>query len=212
MKHSLQRLRMPALAACAVNPESRGLNDAAIATCWPAYLRNYRLNENPDAVHYVLLGHNLLLHGAYSRCESPPYISDMLRTPGYPVAIAGSWTSSAQEAGSHLCGPNRPARGIVSAGHVERRTRAWPSRRMDRGATAGDGPLDGCIELRGNDRIFVQLPRTGVELLPAYRPPRPESRRHRSAPGRREPPGTCRDHPPDGHVSNHHFLCCLCPC
>jgi Dolichyl-phosphate-mannose-protein mannosyltransferase len=81
MKRSLQSA-IPALAACLV------LNlavFAAIAMNWPAYLRNYRLNENPDAVHYVLLGHNLFLHGTYSRCEGPPYISDMLRTPVYPV-------------------------------------------------------------------------------------------------------------------------------
>jgi hypothetical protein len=45
------------------------------------YLLNYRLNANPDALSYVLLGRNTLLQGHYSRSESPPYEPDMLRTP-----------------------------------------------------------------------------------------------------------------------------------
>lgn len=60
-----------------------------IAVCWPAYLHDYRLNSNPDAIHYVRLGRNLLLHGHYSRCERPPYIPDMLRTPIYPLFSGG---------------------------------------------------------------------------------------------------------------------------
>jgi len=51
----------------------------------PTYLSDYRQNANPDAKHYVLLGRNFLLHGEYSRCEKPPYVPDMLRTPVYPL-------------------------------------------------------------------------------------------------------------------------------
>lgn len=55
----------------------------------PAYLRDYRLNLNPDARHYVQLGRNLFLKGVYSRQQGEPYQPDMLRTPVYPV-VAGS--------------------------------------------------------------------------------------------------------------------------
>ncbi len=58
---------------------------AGIAANRPDYLRTFRANNNPDAVHYVLLGRNLLLHGHYSRCEGPPYAPDILRTPVYPL-------------------------------------------------------------------------------------------------------------------------------
>jgi 4-amino-4-deoxy-L-arabinose transferase-like glycosyltransferase len=53
------------------------------------YFVNYRLNPNPDAVHYVLIGRNAFLHGEYSRSESPPYVPDMLRTPMYPLFSGG---------------------------------------------------------------------------------------------------------------------------
>lgn len=58
---------------------------AGIAINNQEYLLDYRLNTNPDAVHYVLLGRNTLLHGHFSRSESPPYEPDMLRTPIYPL-------------------------------------------------------------------------------------------------------------------------------
>jgi 4-amino-4-deoxy-L-arabinose transferase-like glycosyltransferase len=58
---------------------------AGIAIKNPEYLRDYRLNPNPDAVHYVLIGRNTLLHGQYSRSEGAPYVPDMLRTPVYPL-------------------------------------------------------------------------------------------------------------------------------
>jgi hypothetical protein len=51
----------------------------------PEYLKDYRLADNPDARHYVLLGRNVFLNGNYSRCEQPPYVPDMFRTPVYPL-------------------------------------------------------------------------------------------------------------------------------
>jgi 4-amino-4-deoxy-L-arabinose transferase-like glycosyltransferase len=62
---------------------------AAVAVNRPDYLRDYRTNHNPDALHYVLLGRNLLLHGEYSRCDGPPFVPDMVRTPVYPVFAGG---------------------------------------------------------------------------------------------------------------------------
>lgn len=53
----------------------------------PEYLRDYRLNTNPDAPHYVLLGRNLLLRGQYSRASEAPYVQDVFRTPGYPLFV-----------------------------------------------------------------------------------------------------------------------------
>lgn len=58
---------------------------AGVALNRPSYLRDYRLGDNPDARHYVLLGRNLLLVGHYSRCERPPYAPDIVRTPVYPL-------------------------------------------------------------------------------------------------------------------------------
>jgi len=51
----------------------------------PSYLHDYRLNINPDARHYVLLGRNFFLSGEFSRSASAPYHPDMFRTPGYPL-------------------------------------------------------------------------------------------------------------------------------
>jgi len=51
----------------------------------PAYLRDYRLNDNPDAVHYVLLGHNSFIHHNFSRSAQAPFVPDMVRTPVYPL-------------------------------------------------------------------------------------------------------------------------------
>ncbi|MFH1484824.1 MAG: hypothetical protein ABIH46_02030, partial [Chloroflexota bacterium] len=62
---------------------------ALIAVNRPAYLADYRLSTNPDAKQYVLLGRNLLLHGHYSRCQQPPYLPDMMRTPVYPLFAGG---------------------------------------------------------------------------------------------------------------------------
>jgi 4-amino-4-deoxy-L-arabinose transferase-like glycosyltransferase len=55
----------------------------------PSYLHDYRLNINPDARHYVLLGRNFFLLGTYSRSSSAPYAPDMFRTPGYPLFAGG---------------------------------------------------------------------------------------------------------------------------
>ncbi len=55
----------------------------------PTYLKDARLNRNPDARHYVLLGRNLLERGVYSRMDGPPYEPDMLRTPVYPIVAGG---------------------------------------------------------------------------------------------------------------------------
>jgi len=60
-----------------------------IAVSRPAYLVDYKTNANPDARHYVLLGHNFWLNGAYSRQSAPPYMPDMLRTPVYPLLAGG---------------------------------------------------------------------------------------------------------------------------
>jgi 4-amino-4-deoxy-L-arabinose transferase-like glycosyltransferase len=62
---------------------------AGIAARNPGYLGDYRLNDSPDARHYVLLGRNLLLEGHYSRQEGPPFAPDFLRTPVYPL-VAGA--------------------------------------------------------------------------------------------------------------------------
>jgi 4-amino-4-deoxy-L-arabinose transferase-like glycosyltransferase len=61
----------------------------AIALNHPEYLRDYRTNPNPDAPHYVLLGRNVFLHGAYSRSSEPPLVTDIFRTPGYPLLSGG---------------------------------------------------------------------------------------------------------------------------
>ena len=61
---------------------------AGIALRNPGYLSDYRLNESPDARHYVQLGRNLLLEGHYSRMDGPPFTPDLLRTPVYPVLAA----------------------------------------------------------------------------------------------------------------------------
>src|SRR4051794_32175659 len=55
----------------------------------PDYLADYRLNSNPDAVHYVLLGDNIWSGHGYSRQEGSPYHPDMLRTPAYPLLAGG---------------------------------------------------------------------------------------------------------------------------
>jgi 4-amino-4-deoxy-L-arabinose transferase-like glycosyltransferase len=62
---------------------------ATVALNRPDYLRDYRVNTNPDAVHYVVLGRNVLLHGHYSRCDGPPFVPDMLRPPVYPLFAGG---------------------------------------------------------------------------------------------------------------------------
>ncbi len=55
----------------------------------PEYLHDAMLNQNPDAQGYLQLGHNMLLHGQYSRCANPPYTPDILRTPIYPLLAGG---------------------------------------------------------------------------------------------------------------------------
>lgn len=62
---------------------------AGIALRNSDYLFDFRLNDSPDARHYVQLGRNLLLEGRYSRMDGPPYSPDLLRTPVYPV-LAGA--------------------------------------------------------------------------------------------------------------------------
>ena len=60
-----------------------------VSSCFPEYLRDYRLNANPDAKDYVLLGRNLLFEGHYSRMPGPPFQADVLRTPVYPLFAGG---------------------------------------------------------------------------------------------------------------------------
>jgi len=62
---------------------------AGIAVRRPDYLVDAQLNPNPDALHYVLLGRNLLTRGEFSRSDTAPYIPDALRTPAYPAFAGG---------------------------------------------------------------------------------------------------------------------------
>ena len=72
------------------------LGAAAAGLCWvliaaggSGYLTDYRLNPNPDARQYVVLGENLWARGEYSRQDAPPYVPDLLRTPVYPLIAGG---------------------------------------------------------------------------------------------------------------------------
>ncbi len=66
-----------------------------LATCWcriestnPAHLQNLGAeNIDPDAQQYVVLSENIWTRGIFSRCASPPYVPDMLRTPVYPFVL-----------------------------------------------------------------------------------------------------------------------------
>ena len=84
---------------------------AGIAIKNPEYLLDYRLNSNPDAVHYVLIGRNMLLHGQFSRSEGAPYAPDMLRTPIYPL-----FSGRLDVIGSHW--PFTPCSGVTPIGFV----------------------------------------------------------------------------------------------
>ncbi len=70
---------------------------AIIAFHGSDYLVDFRLNVHSDARDYVVLGRNFLLLGEYSRCPSPPYHLDSLRTPVYPLfagaleIVGGPW-------------------------------------------------------------------------------------------------------------------------
>jgi hypothetical protein len=55
----------------------------------PEYFSHYRLNPNPDATDYVRLGQNVITAGHFSRCNSPPFVPDLLRTPVYPIFAGG---------------------------------------------------------------------------------------------------------------------------
>lgn len=66
-----------------------GVVAAIIAANNPNYLFDYALNDNPDAVHYVLLGRNFFELGHYSRMEAEPYAPDVLRPPVYPILAGG---------------------------------------------------------------------------------------------------------------------------
>ena len=55
---------------------------------FPQYLSDPQLASNPDAVHYLLLGHNIVEHGEFSRNQQPPFTPDPLRTPVFPL-VAG---------------------------------------------------------------------------------------------------------------------------
>jgi len=60
----------------------------------PEYLRDYQLNPNSDAHHYVRLGMNWWQYGKYSRQEGPPFVPDVHRTPVYPL-LAGAAPAAA---------------------------------------------------------------------------------------------------------------------
>jgi hypothetical protein len=83
------RLPKPALAIALLCLAINAVIVVGAAIENPDYLRDYRLNSNPDAIHYVRLGCNWLLLGHYSRCDSPPYVPDMIRTPVYPLLAGG---------------------------------------------------------------------------------------------------------------------------
>lgn len=87
--HSKQQRRRDLTCISLVVLAWAGLAAVDIGVHRPAYFVDYKTNANPDARHYILLGHNLWLHGAYSRVENPPYSPDMLRTPVYPVVAGG---------------------------------------------------------------------------------------------------------------------------
>jgi 4-amino-4-deoxy-L-arabinose transferase-like glycosyltransferase len=59
-----------------------------IYNAYPGYLTNFRHNANPDAVHYVVLGRNIMERGLFSRADGEPYPPDPLRTPVFPVVAA----------------------------------------------------------------------------------------------------------------------------
>jgi len=73
------------LVALAIN----GATLLSVAHLRPAYLADYRLNTNPDAVQYVQLGVNVWTKGVYSRQDAAPYAPDVLRTPIYPLVAGG---------------------------------------------------------------------------------------------------------------------------
>lgn len=81
--------RWPTLLPCLVCLALNGFVAWVIQSNRPEYLRDARLNPNPDARHYVLLGRNVFLLGEYSRCAEPPYVPDVLRTPVYPLIAGG---------------------------------------------------------------------------------------------------------------------------
>jgi len=60
-----------------------------IGVARPEYLRDNGTVQGPDAKDYVRLGRNYLLLGEYSRCQRPPYVPDILRTPIYPLFAGG---------------------------------------------------------------------------------------------------------------------------
>jgi 4-amino-4-deoxy-L-arabinose transferase-like glycosyltransferase len=76
-----------ALPAVAVSLILHAALFVAVAIRQPAYLTDHERNPNPDALHFVTLGRNLLDNGAYSRSVEPPYPPDMVRPPGYPVFV-----------------------------------------------------------------------------------------------------------------------------
>ena len=45
--------------------------------------------ESSDSLEYHQLASNLLQHGTFSRGTEPPYEPELLRTPGYPLLLAG---------------------------------------------------------------------------------------------------------------------------
>ena len=53
----------------------------------PRYFVNPSLIVEPDQLHYLLLGKNLMEHGSFSRCTEAPYRPDMFRTPVYPFFV-----------------------------------------------------------------------------------------------------------------------------
>jgi len=86
MKQETSRSWLPAGWVCIVVCLALNLAVlAGVAASHPEYLRDYRVSQNADAYHYVLLGRNFLLKGEYSRCETDPFVPDVLRTPVYPL-------------------------------------------------------------------------------------------------------------------------------
>ncbi len=62
-----------------------------------AYFTDVESAPFVDTHHYLLIGHNVLRHGEFSRSTKPPFVPDSLRTPVYPLfigalnALGGGW-------------------------------------------------------------------------------------------------------------------------
>ena len=67
-----------------------------LAFCWfnieqtnPAHFRDFESESvGTDPKQYAVLAQNMWSRGIFSRCEKSPYVTDMLRTPVYPLVLS----------------------------------------------------------------------------------------------------------------------------